>query len=243
MALTDPTSGAGYAFGQVLTSAHMTTIATQLPDAIDGAAGGTYTPTADIVIDDSSGGGLEFAAGDWPKVTSRTVQRWGQRMGNMSDFLTFNNNPFQDAANTDWHMNSAVSQSWIQNYFDGTGANIPYIILELETPPDGATITEIGAHFGDVGAGADAAVPPKLFAISMPILTGINTIEVVVNAPASYKGTEYNLPKTGLSIAHTEAAPVRFYAACYGEGGANGAVRECHVRGAYWKATVTELRY
>lgn len=42
MTLSDPTSGAGYAFGEQLTSAHMTTIATQQPDALDIVNGGTY---------------------------------------------------------------------------------------------------------------------------------------------------------------------------------------------------------
>jgi hypothetical protein len=43
MTLTDPTGGAGYAFGEVLPSADMTTIATQQPDALDIVNGGTYT--------------------------------------------------------------------------------------------------------------------------------------------------------------------------------------------------------
>lgn len=55
MSLTDPTAGLGYAFGTVLSSSHMTTIATQQPRAIDGESGGTYTPSAAINIQDSDG--------------------------------------------------------------------------------------------------------------------------------------------------------------------------------------------
>jgi len=43
MTLIDPTGGLGYSFGQKLPSTHMTTIATQQPNAIDGVNGGTYT--------------------------------------------------------------------------------------------------------------------------------------------------------------------------------------------------------
>lgn len=50
MTLVDPTSGVGYAFGEVLPSAHMTTIANNQPDAIDGVLGGAYTATGQIVV-------------------------------------------------------------------------------------------------------------------------------------------------------------------------------------------------
>lgn len=46
MTLVDPTSGLGYSFGQKLPSTHMTTVATQQPNAIDGVNGGTYTCVA-----------------------------------------------------------------------------------------------------------------------------------------------------------------------------------------------------
>jgi hypothetical protein len=39
---TDPTGGVGYGFGAQLPSAHMTTIATQQPDLVDSATGGTW---------------------------------------------------------------------------------------------------------------------------------------------------------------------------------------------------------
>jgi hypothetical protein len=48
--LTDPTSGGGYSFGQTLPSADATSIALQLPFALDGDAGGTYTPSNPLVI-------------------------------------------------------------------------------------------------------------------------------------------------------------------------------------------------
>jgi len=48
--LVDPTTGVGYAFGEILPSAHMTTIASQQPDALDAINGGTYVQTAAIAV-------------------------------------------------------------------------------------------------------------------------------------------------------------------------------------------------
>src|SRR5262245_48932089 len=50
MALSDPTSGAGYSFGQVLPSSHMTTIANQQVRALDAVNGGTWTATGVMAI-------------------------------------------------------------------------------------------------------------------------------------------------------------------------------------------------
>lgn len=54
--LTDPTSGVGYAYGEVLPSADVNTVFTQQPDAIDGGGGGTWNPSATINIGGSGFG-------------------------------------------------------------------------------------------------------------------------------------------------------------------------------------------
>lgn len=53
MTLSDPTSGSGWSFGEVLASADLNTIALQQPDALDGAAGGSYTPSSAITVNGS----------------------------------------------------------------------------------------------------------------------------------------------------------------------------------------------
>src|SRR5262245_57714111 len=50
MPLSDPTSGAGYAFGQKLPSSHMTTIATQQVRALDVINGGSYDSSSAISL-------------------------------------------------------------------------------------------------------------------------------------------------------------------------------------------------
>jgi hypothetical protein len=71
MTLIDPTGGLGYSFGQKLPSTHMTTIATQQPNAIDGVNGGTYTPGAPVILNGASA----LQLGGKLKYTSRTVTR------------------------------------------------------------------------------------------------------------------------------------------------------------------------
>lgn len=71
MTLADPTGGAGYIFGQSLPAAHMTTIATNQPKAVDGNGGGTWTPSASIILNGT--GALQLGAK--LKYTSRTVSR------------------------------------------------------------------------------------------------------------------------------------------------------------------------
>lgn len=60
MALVDPTGGVGYAFGQKLPSTHMTTIATQQPNAIDGVNGGTYTCLAALTTTNNAARNATF---------------------------------------------------------------------------------------------------------------------------------------------------------------------------------------
>lgn len=77
MTLVDPTATVGYAFGEKLTSADMTTIATQQPDAWDIVNGGTYTTTGVSVVNATGGdiditGNVEWQNTDLPLLESRT---------------------------------------------------------------------------------------------------------------------------------------------------------------------------
>jgi hypothetical protein len=51
MPLTDPTSGAGYRFGQKPSSAELTTIATQQSRAMDGTVGDDISADASVLLD------------------------------------------------------------------------------------------------------------------------------------------------------------------------------------------------
>lgn len=55
MTLTNP-KPLGFAYGEILTSAHVNSAFAQLPYALDGNAGGTYAPSAPLII---NGSGLQ----------------------------------------------------------------------------------------------------------------------------------------------------------------------------------------
>lgn len=77
MTLVDPTAGLGYSFGQKLPSTHMTTIAANQPKAVDGDGGGTWTPSAPIILNGADAlqltGNLQL--GGKVNYTSRTITR------------------------------------------------------------------------------------------------------------------------------------------------------------------------
>jgi hypothetical protein len=75
--LVDPTAGVGYAFGEVLPSSDMTTIAANMPKAVDGSAGGTYTPGTAITINGSGivTSSLTCSGTTKLKLASRTLTR------------------------------------------------------------------------------------------------------------------------------------------------------------------------
>lgn len=52
--LSDPTAGVGYAFGEILPSADMTTVAVQQPNALDATNGGTWTLGANATVNGAS---------------------------------------------------------------------------------------------------------------------------------------------------------------------------------------------
>lgn len=62
MTLTNP-KPLGWAYGEILTSAQANSIGTQLPYALDGNGGGTYEPSAPIIV---GGSGLQIAKMRWP---------------------------------------------------------------------------------------------------------------------------------------------------------------------------------
>jgi hypothetical protein len=70
MTLADPTGGTGYLPGAILPSTHMTTIAANQPKAVDGNGGGTWTPSAPIILNGSA-----LQLGDQLFYTSRSVSR------------------------------------------------------------------------------------------------------------------------------------------------------------------------
>lgn len=64
---------AGWVFPDPITAAQINALDIALQSALDGANGGSYAPSADIELPGPNG--IEWGAGRWPKLTTRTVYR------------------------------------------------------------------------------------------------------------------------------------------------------------------------
>ena len=151
MALVDPTGGVGYAFGQKLPSTHMTTIAKQQPNAIDGVNGGSYTPAASVYISGVSALRMGVAAlilSGPLKYDSHQVNRLQSYAGNARTV----------SGNWSLHTNDA----WRNTAVGGV------LWVTLDRIPHNATLTEVRTTWK--GAAGHAALPvmPKfeLFRVS-----------------------------------------------------------------------------
>lgn len=86
----------GWAINEVLTSAQMNQVDLNQSRALDGNAGGSYSPSADL--DFPGANNIRWGATRWPKLTSRTVSRvqplalfFSTAVGGTADFLTVSN--------------------------------------------------------------------------------------------------------------------------------------------------------
>lgn len=187
MTLTDPTGGAGYAYGAKLPSTHMTSVTSQLPYAIDGNAGGVYNPSADIQIGTNT---IKLLGANQLEYASRSVVRRHSFVTSRNDFNT---------GAPDWTINT--NDTILQTT---AGA---YIYLWLLDLPHDNELDEV--EVGWKAAGGHAASPPTC---AMPTLyvyssagTGANTLlgsqaDNPAQSKASYEA-EHAITVSG--IAHT----------------------------------------
>lgn len=136
MTLVDPTSGLGYSFGQKLPSTHMTTIATNQPKAVDGDGGGTWTPSATIVLNGASA----LQLGGMLKYTSRTITRAQPIIPQVVD-----------TANWNWVADMAGLLTW-KNLVTSTRCQ-----MELTKFAHNSTVSEVRVFFQ--GGGGHMALP------------------------------------------------------------------------------------
>lgn len=123
MTLTDPAGGTPYVSGQIFTANDATTIASQLPYALDGNAGGSYAPTAPLIV---SGSGMT--------ITTLNATGGGSLSG------TFTGSPTLSGSVT-LSGGGAISGDWSgAPIFTGT----PRVTGTLTLSGSGAQITTLG---------------------------------------------------------------------------------------------------
>ncbi len=163
----------GWALYEVLTSAQMNAVDLDHSRALDGFAGGAYAPSADITF--ASTNSIEWGAGKYPKLSSRTLRRvQPTSLIKASNFI--GGGAFDFA-----HGSLGVLT---QDYVDGTGTNDPFVILGVPNLIDLATMTAIGVIIDPV-SGSPPTEPPKLFILKFPSNAGGTTVGSETADPTS----------------------------------------------------------
>lgn len=151
----------GWGLYEELTHDQMNVLDTNAANGVDGAEGGAYAPSADIDIDGlagkiKTGSVLEWGASNYPKLTSRTLQRW-QPLTQVMQVSNLGASP-TIFGGEDFHTGSGF---WTQSYVD-TGSSIrPFIMFEVTDCPDGASLINYGVTLmSTISAGAGLAASP-----------------------------------------------------------------------------------
>lgn len=222
MTLVDPTSGLGYTFGQKLPSTHMTTIAANQPKAVDGVGGGTYAPSAPIILNGASA----LQLGAKLKYTSRSVTRIQPLVPQVGN-----------TANWNW-VSSGGLLYW-RNLTTGTGCQI-----ELTKLAHNSTVNDVRLLFQ--GGGGHVALPANMPAFrlyqvsssSVYTALGASTADGSANVAAFEAAHSIALDITGSSFV-VDLTLYRYIIAIAAESGANNQPQAA-VLGSSVVADVTE---
>lgn len=242
MSLTDPTSGVGYAFGERLSSAHMTTLATQQPRALDATSGGTYAPTALIRLNSGSGGNVELGTGfsfkwagtgssDLPQLGARTIAR------------TIVVAPFANASSR-WSYDF-VRQLWVQSDITSAGQ----LVIPFTPQIDRATLDRVevivDGNGGGTGHGALPAVMPTAqlwFNTTAAAATSVGSGTDGSASVAAYEVAHAVVIGPGLAHQILHSNGRNYFLTVTGEAGANSvanALALCQITAHYIVTEVT----
>lgn len=235
MAFTDPTSGAGYAFGQTWPSAHATQLAAQSGRALDIIGGGTHTMTGTslTVARDASqaiewqvpqtvadGSTMTFAGGtNYPRLSSRTILRPQPLI--IAGVTEHGGSPNFGVLNTVGFAGVVA-----QVYVDASGANDPAAIFPLTNVPDLCTMTAVGVRIDPDAHASDPAEMPALTLVRTTPTGGRTTLATLTDSTTGSGFTDaHTLTISGLSEAIDHNANLATYHLHFaGENGANSAV-------------------
>lgn len=228
MTLVNP-KPATWATGELLTAAQLNLIGTQLPYALDGSAGGTYSPSGHIVLPGAYG--VQWGATRYPALTSRTEYR---PVPPTAVLNTSSRWSFQDSTLT-WRQTSIT---------DGGALLFPIPLI------DGATLGSLDATFdGNLGGGGShGALPasmPGVLLYKLAVATG--TVSVVGSTTDSSASTGVYDGVHTVSVSASEAIDLSsayniYYAGVTGESGANASANSLCLLSLRVAWIVTSLR-
>jgi hypothetical protein len=140
----------------------MNTVDLNQSRAVDGSAGGSYSPSADILF--TGANNIRWDTSRWPKLTARTMKR-SQSLRLLGDslFAAYPTSVF-GVTTMDWDYNSSQANSLFflpkQSFTDTGGSpDIPYTHFLLDRLIDLSTLTAVRVHVKAGVSVAHAGVP------------------------------------------------------------------------------------
>lgn len=229
MTLVNP-NPATWATGDRLTAAQINSVGTQLPYALDGSAGGSYSPSAHIVLPGAYG--IQWGSTRYPALSTRNEYRpipLGAPSLNTS---------------TRWAFHSSTL-TWRQtDITDGGALLFPIPLI------DGATLTSLDATFdGNLGGGGShgslPATMPGVLLYKLAVASATVSVAGSTTDSSASTGT-YDGIHT-VSVSATEAVDLSstyniYYAGVTGEAGANSSANSLCLVSIRATWSVTSLR-
>lgn len=230
----------GWALYEVLTSTQMNHVDSQLPNALDGAAGGSYGATADINL--TGVGTFGLLNGQWPALDTRTLYR----SQGLAVHYTSNNGAVTVSAPTigaDFRAEaSSIGLGVVQNFVDATPSTgvRPYVLFECPNVPDQSTIIGAGAMFFGPGPGTNPEKYPQIYLAEIDPSAGAITQYGTQTYSGLYRSQNYFMETTAISRAVDHSQSKRWTIAITGEAGSN-AIAGFTIYQTYLKLQTTKL--
>lgn len=236
----------GWAPFEELTATQINTVDSQLPNAVDGVAGGDYDPTEWIQLLGVNNRGIKWMDPTWPALEVReqifyrpfvpvSMTAWGASADNW----------LLAGSNADWRVPVGHGGAIQQNYVDTAGSpNVPTITFDLGCLPDGCSAKAVGVVIYQETASAGAiASPPQLQAFKKSVSADGAPANPSGHVTATASAT-YNQANTVLEATFTpqNLDGFKLFGTLYGEAGAN-AQDDMRILCVYLKANVSFLRY
>jgi hypothetical protein len=214
-------------------------------NAIDGAGGGSYTPTAPINITGANGignatvsGNVTWSTANYPKLSTRTVNVSVPVSSGYVTDLT-GGTPF-------WTITTGGGNNFLPVLLNSTVSSNGAAWFPIR-PPVGSTITEslvtLIGNFPGGGSPTHAGLPTNMPTLwlarydgSMTIISGMN--DPAANA-AAYDGV-HNINLTGLS--EVVQTGYQYFLRVTGESGTNSSASKLAIRFLRYTVSVSEIR-
>lgn len=205
---------AGWVFPDPITAAQINALDIQMANALDGAGGGSYSPSADIKLPGPNS--IEWGATRWPKLTTRTVYRV-MSMNRYQEILT---------GTTSQPWKHGAGWVWEQATVDGGAGEAPEAILfSADNLVSGGQLRAVRMWLkGAAGHGGMPTVKPKVTVYKLEMDGTSTTLGTTTDPSSNTTGYQAIHEVTVGFLAEPpidESTGTRYIVKVDGEGGSN----------------------